>query len=83
MRRNIVHAGAGALTYAIREIILVAHQFRQLGVPMSWENIGDPVNEGEKIEPWIVDICHDVVNQNNAWAYCDTAGVPATRDRMV
>jgi aspartate/methionine/tyrosine aminotransferase len=79
MRRNIVHSGAGSLTYAIREIVQVAHKVRDLGLTMTWENIGDPVQKGERIEPWIRQIMHEVIDQDASWGYCDTAGVPATR----
>jgi alanine-synthesizing transaminase len=79
MRRNIVHSGAGSLTYAIREIVQVAYKFRDLGMAMTWENIGDPIQKGEKIEPWIRQIMHEVVDQDTSWGYCDSAGVPATR----
>ena len=80
MRRNIVHEGAGSLTYAIREIVEVAHRFENLGVEITWENIGDPVQKGEKIVPWIRDILHEIVDEDRSWGYCDTAGVPATRE---
>ncbi|MFH1730212.1 MAG: pyridoxal phosphate-dependent aminotransferase [Planctomycetota bacterium] len=80
MRRNIVHEGAGSLTYAIREIVEVAHRFQDLGVEITWENIGDPVQKGEKIVPWIRDILHEIVDEDRSWGYCDTAGVPATRE---
>jgi len=79
MRRNIVHEGAGSLTYAIREIVQVAHRFQDLGTRIVWENIGDPVQKGEKIAPWIREIMHEVVDQDLSWGYCDTAGVPETR----
>ena len=79
MRRNIVHAGAGSLTYAIREIVQVAYRFRDLGTKMTWENIGDPVQKGEKIAPWIRQIMREIVDEDASWGYCDTAGVPATR----
>ena len=79
MRRNIVHGGAGSLTYAIREIVQVGYRFRDLGMKITWENIGDPVQKGEAIAPWIREILHDVVDQDLSWGYCDTAGVPATR----
>jgi aspartate/methionine/tyrosine aminotransferase len=79
MRRNIVHQGAGSLTYAIREIVEVARRFERLGMTITWENIGDPVQKGEKIAPWIRQIMHDLVDEDASWAYCDTAGVPATR----
>jgi aspartate/methionine/tyrosine aminotransferase len=80
MRRNIVHEGAGSLTYAIREIVQVAHRFGRLGLDITWENIGDPVQKGETIAPWIREIMHDVVDCDAAWAYCDTAGVRETRE---
>lgn len=80
MRRNIVHPGADALSYAIREIVLVAKQFERHGQPITWENIGDPVQKGEKISPWIRDAVRKTIEDDASWAYCDTAGVPATRE---
>jgi aspartate/methionine/tyrosine aminotransferase len=79
MRRNIVHSGAGSLTYAIREIVQVGYKMRDLGVDVTWENIGDPIQKGEAVTPWIREILHDVVNDDASWAYCDTAGVPEAR----
>ena len=80
MRREIVHSGAKNLTYAIREIVQIGHKIRSLGQPIVWENIGDPVQKGEKVAPWIREIVGKVVDTDAAWAYCDTAGVPATRE---
>ena len=80
MRRNIVHSGAGSLTYAIREIVQVGYKFRDLGLDITWENIGDPIQKGETIAPWIRQIMHEVVDDDKSWAYCDTAGVPASRE---
>ena len=80
MRRNIVHEGAASLTYAIREIVAVAHKFRDLGLDITWENIGDPIEKGEKIAPWIREIMHEVVDTDCSWGYCETAGVRETRE---
>lgn len=80
MRRNIVHQGAGSLTYAIREIVEVARRFRDLGMEITWENIGDPVQKGESIAPWIRQIVHEVVDDDRSFGYCDTAGLPAARE---
>ena len=80
MRRSIVHADTALLTYAIREIVLVGQQFGKLGLDITWENIGDPVQKGERIEPWIRDVLADIIQRDESWAYCDTAGVPATRE---
>jgi alanine-synthesizing transaminase len=80
MRRNIVHPRAGSLKYAIREIVEVAYRFRDRGIEISWENIGDPVGKGEPIAPWIHEIMRDVVDRDESWGYCHTAGVLATRE---
>ncbi|MDZ4858768.1 MAG: pyridoxal phosphate-dependent aminotransferase [Candidatus Hydrogenedentes bacterium] len=80
MRRNIVHMGAGSLSYEIREIVLVARQVREMGQAVTWENIGDPVQKGEVVPEWIRDIVRELVDDPVSWAYCDTAGVPATRE---
>ena len=47
MRRNIVHEGAENLKYEIREIVSVATQLQDMGVQITWENIGDPIEKGE------------------------------------
>jgi aspartate/methionine/tyrosine aminotransferase len=80
MRRDIVHSGAGSLTYAIREIVQIGNRFHEAGVPITWENIGDPIQKGEKVAPWIKQTLHEIVEQEASWAYCDTAGVKATRE---
>lgn len=72
--------GAGSLSYEIREIVAVARQIRAMGMEITWENIGDPVQKGEKVAPWIREIVHDLVEQHDSWAYCDSAGVPETRE---
>ena len=79
MRRNIVHVGAGALSYEIREIVVVANEIRKLGMDIIWENIGDPIEKGERPPEWIRDIVRGIVEEPYSWGYCDTAGVPETR----
>lgn len=80
MRKDIVHAGAGELHYEIREIVQIAYQIRDLGVEMTWENIGDPIQKGEMPPNWVREIIHELVDNPLSWAYCDTAGVPAVRE---
>ncbi|MEA3365561.1 MAG: pyridoxal phosphate-dependent aminotransferase [Candidatus Hydrogenedentes bacterium] len=79
MRRNIVHEGATNLSYAIREIVGVAHEIRDLGQPIIWENIGDPIEKGERVPEWMNEIIKNLVDDPKSWGYCDTAGVPETR----
>ncbi len=80
MRRNIVHEGAQNLVYEIREIVAVAHEIRDLGRAITWENIGDPVQKGEALAPWIRDVLHELVDTPASFGYCDTAGVTETRE---
>ncbi|MDZ7724045.1 MAG: pyridoxal phosphate-dependent aminotransferase [candidate division KSB1 bacterium] len=79
MRRNIVHEGAEQLTYEIREIVAIAHQIKDLGMEISWENIGDPVQKGEKLPDWIKQKISDLVLQDQTYSYVDTQGTPSTR----
>ena len=79
MRRNIVHEGSRNLSYEIREIVAIANKVKELGQPITWENIGDPIEKGEEIAPWIKEIVHKTIDDSRTYGYCDTAGVPETR----
>jgi len=79
MRRNIVHEGAGQLRYEIREIVETAHELQKLGLDIIWENIGDPVQKGEPVAPWIKEIINSLVSENASYAYTASAGDPETR----
>jgi len=80
MRNNILHIGAGELTYEIRGIVSVAKKLETLGVKIHWENIGDPVAKGENIPDWIKSIIQELVYQNSSYGYCPTKGVEETRE---
>jgi aspartate/methionine/tyrosine aminotransferase len=80
MRRDILHPGAASLKYEIREIVVAAHEIQRLGQEITWENIGDPVQKGDVPPQWIRDIVTDLVQEPQSWAYCDTRGVPETRE---
>ena len=80
MRRNLLHIGAASLKYEIREIVVAAHELESLGLELTWENIGDPVQKGEVPPRWIRDTISDLVDEAPSWAYCDTQGVPETRE---
>lgn len=79
MRRNILHEGSGQLTYEIRKIVAVANRFKELGVDITWENIGDPIEKGEKIPDWIKDIIVDLTKQDKTYGYVATQGILETR----
>lgn len=81
MRNNIVHAGADELTYEIREIFEVGRELEKLGMPIVWENIGDPIAKGHPVPPWIRDIIKKAVNEDNgSFAYSPTKGLLVTRE---
>nr|CAJ72731.1 similar to aspartate aminotransferase [Candidatus Kuenenia stuttgartiensis] len=73
------HEGWRHLTYEIRAIVAVANELKKLGVEITWENIGDPVQKGEKIPQWIKDIVIQLVSEDKTYGYVATQGVPETR----
>jgi aspartate/methionine/tyrosine aminotransferase len=80
MRTDIVHIGAGELTYEIRNIVNVGEKLQKLGVSVNWENIGDPVAKGEEIPSWMKEIVVEAVRDDATYAYCPTKGILATRE---
>lgn len=79
MRVNIVHPGADKLRYEIREIVAIAKRVAQAGVPIVWENIGDPVAKGEVPPVWMKKIVTDTLKEDMAFAYSPTKGLEETR----
>ncbi|MBP9750142.1 MAG: pyridoxal phosphate-dependent aminotransferase [Candidatus Pacebacteria bacterium] len=81
MRNDIVHPGADELTYEIREIVAVGEELKRMGVPIYWENIGDPIAKGRTIPPWIKDIVADLVqHDDSSYGYSPTRGILTTRE---
>lgn len=81
MRNNIVHHGAGELSYEIREIVEMGKKLESCGISMTWENIGDPVAKGERVPDWIKDIISGAIYKNDeTFAYSPTKGLPAARE---
>lgn len=80
MRTDIVHIGAGELTYEIRNIVNVGMKLQKLGINTNWENIGDPVAKGEEIPVWMKEIVADLAMQDATYAYCPTKGILETRE---
>ncbi|MDO8566922.1 MAG: pyridoxal phosphate-dependent aminotransferase [bacterium] len=79
MRRDVVHPGADKLRYEIREIVEVAKRVAEAGVPIVWENIGDPVARGEVPPVWIKKIVARAVKEDVIFAYSPTKGLDETR----
>ena len=79
MRRNIVHPGADKLRYEIREIAEIAKRVAEAGIPIVWENIGDPVAKGEMPPKWMKKIVTDAIKEDSVFAYSPTKGLDAAR----
>jgi alanine-synthesizing transaminase len=79
MRFDIAKSGTG-LTYEIRNIVGVANKLRDYGVEITWKNIGDPVEKGEKIPPWMKEVLIGLLNEDKSYAYSPTKGMNETRE---
>ncbi len=80
MRNIIVHPGSENFVYEIREIVAVAQKVQQMGVPVVWENIGDPVAKGDQVPDWIRQYVIDAVSASNTYAYSPSKGLLTARE---
>jgi alanine-synthesizing transaminase len=80
MRQKLLSEGANELSYEIREIVKKADQLKKLGLSISWENIGDPIQKNHKMPTWIKDIISDLMKQDDTYSYCPSKGMLATRE---
>jgi aspartate/methionine/tyrosine aminotransferase len=80
MRSDIAKTGSG-LVYEIRNIVSVADRLKEYGVEVNWENIGDPIQKGEKIPEWMKETLSDILrNDDLSYAYSPTKGIKETRE---
>lgn len=82
MRNDIVHIGAGELTYEIRAIVEIAERLQSLGVQTRMENIGDPIAKGERLPAWMKQIVADMALEDDTYGYSPTKGLAATREYL-
>jgi aspartate/methionine/tyrosine aminotransferase len=80
MRQKLLSDGASELSYEIREIVKKADQLKKLGLPIYWENIGDPITKNHQLPDWIKKIVSDLALQNDTYSYCPSKGVLETRE---
>jgi alanine-synthesizing transaminase len=80
MRNTITHPGADNLVYEIREIVEVANKFKAHGLPIVWENIGDPVAKGESVPAWMKEYVAEALKEDTTYAYSPTKGLLKTRE---
>ena len=81
MRFDIAKSGNG-MTYEIRNIVGVANKLKEYGIEIVWENIGDPVQKGEKIPDWMKGVLFDILKNDYSFAYSPTKGMDETREYL-
>ncbi|TFV93233.1 pyridoxal phosphate-dependent aminotransferase [Algoriphagus kandeliae] len=79
MRQLLLRPGAEELSYEIRGIVKKARQIEALGYPMTWENIGDPIQKHNQVPDWMKAIIADLVQEDKTYGYADSKGVLETR----
>jgi len=80
MRQKLLSEGANELSYEIREIVKKADQLRKLGLKISFENIGDPIQKHHKLPQWIKDIISNLMKEDDTYSYCPSKGMLETRE---
>lgn len=80
MRQRLLSEGAKELSYEIREIVKKADKIKQLGQPIFWENIGDPIAKNHQMPEWMKEIIVETVRENDSYGYCPSKGVLETRN---
>jgi aspartate/methionine/tyrosine aminotransferase len=80
MRQKLLNEGASELSYEIREIVKKADQLKKLGLDISWENIGDPIQKNHKLPQWIKDEIAELMKQDDTYSYCPSKGILETRE---
>jgi len=81
MRNDFAVTGSG-LTYEIRNIANIASYLESLGLPIFFENIGDPIAKGETVPTWMKDILKEVIDDDKSFGYSPTKGINSTRDYL-
>lgn len=80
MRQRLLSEGANELSYEIREIAKKANQLAALGLSITWENIGDPIQKHHKMPEWIKEIIGKLVAADDTYSYCPSKGILKTRE---
>lgn len=79
MRNILLRPGAEELNYEIRGIVKKAREIEALGYPITWENIGDPIQKHNTIPAWMKAIVSELVQDDKTYGYADSKGILETR----
>ncbi|MDO8626579.1 MAG: pyridoxal phosphate-dependent aminotransferase [Candidatus Magasanikbacteria bacterium] len=83
MNQNPHNAKSSLLIYGIREVVDLANKLTDLDptLDLVWENIGDPVDKGWPVPPFLKEILKQEIDRadNRGFAYTHSRGNIATR----
>jgi alanine-synthesizing transaminase len=79
MRQRLLRQGASELSYEIRGIVRKAEQIRELGYPIYWENIGDPIQKHRQVPVWMKEIIIQQLENDRSYGYSHSKGLLKTR----
>lgn len=79
MRQPILAPNSPKISYRIREIVSKGYEMEALGLPVYWENIGDPIQKGVQLPSWIKNVISSKAGEDLSYAYCESKGSPVTR----
>ena len=80
MRHSLLPEKLPKISYGIRQIVSKGFERENLGYPVIWENIGDPVQKGLQLPEWMREIVAEQIKDNSTYGYCDSKGIPDTRE---
>ena len=80
MRQNLLSEGVEELEYEIRNIVKKAEKLQAIGMPIFWENIGDPIQKNAVIPQWMKAIITELVNEDKSYGYTHSKGELKTRE---
>jgi len=80
MRHSLLPYSLPEISYGIRQIVAKGFERERNGYPVIWENIGDPVQKGMPLPGWIKEIIARHVQDDATYGYCDSKGLPVTRE---
>ncbi len=69
------------VTYAVRDVVVLAQQVAASGVPMSYLNIGDPNLFDFETPPHIIEACHQAMLANKN-GYAPSSGIASAVDAV-
>lgn len=82
MRKNLLHYWYKELSYEIREIVEIAKKVESFWIPLSMENIWDPIAKWEKMPEWIKNIIKKSLEDDKIFGYSPSKWLEKTREYL-